>query len=346
MKRVSLNDIAARLGISKYSVSRALTGKPGVSDTTRQRVLGVAHEMGYRHYAVRQSGVDFGDRTVVLLIPLEDLEDGEFWLGVIAGAVNQATEFGYTFVTRPVDSDDDVSRAPAQQVRGVIVAGSKARPALRPYVEAGIPAALVTYATPLEPFDTVHAADREGGAEAASHLVGLGHRRLAYVTDGPAKPSFAARARGFREAATGGTGAVDVEEWHIDRDEPGLSFERRYQALAEAGTAPTGILASTDAVAFAIAGALGRLGLHVPRDVSLVGFNGGVASSRFVPKLTTLRIPTAEIGAAAMRFLNERIEGGGMPARRLEFTPTLVVRDSTAALPTRVGPSAVLEVNT
>ena len=346
MKRVSLSDIAARLGISKYSVSRALTGKPGVSETTRQSVMRVAHEMGYRHFALRQGGTDFGDRTVVLLIPLEDLEDGEFWMGVIAGAVSQATELGYTFVTRPVASDDDATRAPSQQVRGVIVAGSKARPALRPYVEAGIPASLVTYAIPLEPFDTVHAADWEGGAAAAAHLVGLGHRRLGYVTDGPEKPSFAARARGFRATAARGAAAVEVEALPIDRDEPGLSFERRYQALAAAGKAPTGILASTDAVAFAIAAALGRLGLHVPHDVSLVGFNGGVASSRFVPKLTTLRIPTAEIGAAAMRFLHERIEGGSMPARRLEFTPTLVVRDSTAALPTRVAPSAVLEVGT
>jgi LacI family transcriptional regulator len=346
LKRVSLNDIAARLGISKYSVSRALTGKPGVSDVTRQRVLRVAHEMGYRHFALRQGATDRGDRTVVLLIPVQDLEDGEFWMGVIAGAVSQATELGYTFVTHPLASDDDVMHAPTQHVRGVIVAGSKARRALRSYAEAGVPAALVTYATPLESFDTVHAADWEGGAAAAEHLVGLGHRRLAYVTEGPEKPSFAARARGFREGATVGDGSVDVEDVQIDRDEPGLSFERRYQALASSGMAPTGILASTDAVAFAIAAALGRLGLHVPRDVSLVGFNGGVASSRFVPKLTTLRIPTAEIGAAAMRFLHERIEGVRTPARRLLVAPTLVLRDSTAALPMGAPASTGLEVGT
>lgn len=344
MKRVSLVDIAAQLGLSKYSVSRALTGKPGVSDTTRQRVLHVAQEMGYRHFALRQEGTDFGDRTVVLLIPLMDLDDGEFWVGVIAGAVSQATELGYTVVTHPLASDDDAMRAPMQQVRGVIVAGSKARPALRTYAEAKVPASLVTYATPLESFDTVHAADWEGGAAAAEHLVGLGHRRLAYVTDGPEKPSFAARAAGFREAAARCHGAVEVEEVHLDRDEPGLSFERAFGALLEGGDVPTGILASTDAVAFAVAAALGRLGFLVPRDVSLVGFNGGVASSRFVPKLTTLRIPTSEIGAAAMRFLHERIEGVRTPARRLEFVPALVLRDSTAALQPKVVASVGQEV--
>jgi LacI family transcriptional regulator len=344
VKRVSLNDIAKRLSISKYSVSRALTGKPGVSDATRQRVLRVAYEMGYRHVALERGGAKVEDHTVVLLIPLQDLEDAEFWMGVISGAVNQASELGYTIVTHPLASDHDAMHAPTKQVRGVIVAGSKARPALRTYVEAGIPAALVTYATPLESFDTVHAADWEGGATAARHLVELGHRRLAFVTEGPEKPSFAARARGFREAAAGGDRGVDIQEIHIDRDEPGLSFQRRYEALADAGEAPTALLASTDAVAFAIAAALGRLGLGVPQDVSLVGFNGGVSSSRFVPKLTTFKIPTDEIGAAAMRFLHERIEGVDTPARRLEFVPTLVVRDSTATVQSSVFPGEGLEV--
>lgn len=345
MKSVSLSDIAARLGISKYSVSRALTGKPGVSDATRQRVLRVAQEMGYVHAALEERTTDPRERTVVVLIPLQDLDDAEFWMGVIAGAVSEATELGYTIATRPIDSADDGTRAPRPLVQGVIVAGSKARSALPPFVEAGVPASLVTYPTPLEPFDAVHAADWEGGAMVAKHLAELGHVRLAYVTEGPEKPSFAARARGFREAAMAESG-IEVGEMHIDCDEPGLSFERQYEVLAEERRAPTGLLTSTDSVAFAVAAALGRLGFDVPRDVSLVGFNDAVGSSRFVPKLTTLRIPTGDIGAAAMRFLHERIEGVRTPPRRLEFAPTFVLRDSTAAFRAKVTQGAGLEVST
>lgn len=340
MKRVSLQDIADRLGLSRYSVSRALSGKPGVGDATRRRVLQVARELRYRDFAASDAAAD-GDRVVVLLIPYQDLEDGEFWLGVMAGAASVATDLGYTFVTQPITGDDDRGRVPSQQVRGVIVAGSKARPALRPYVEAGVPASLVTYATPLEPFDTVHAADFEGGAVAADHLVALGHRRLAYVTEGPEKPSFAARARGFRQGAKD---VASVVECHIDRDEPGLSFERQFRAFVEAGTVPTGILASTDAVAFAVAAALGRVGLEVPTHASVIGFNGGVASSRFVPKLTTLSIPTWEIGATAMRYLDQRIDGSRGPARRMQLVPTLVVRDSTAACSVQAAAGEGLEV--
>jgi LacI family transcriptional regulator len=339
LRRVSLGDIAARLGISKYSVSRALTGKPGVSEATRQRVLQMARELHYRDFALKEAKTE-GDRLVVLLIPYQDLEDGEFWMGVMTGAVSEAAELGYAFVTQPL-TDGNPTRAPSQQVVGVIVAGSKARPALQPFVDAGVPASLITYAMPLETFDTVHAADREGGTAAARHLVALGHRRLAFVTEGPEKPSFAARARGFYEGAEDGVTVVDL---HIDRDEPGLSFERQFRALGDSGAAPTGILASTDAVAFAVAAALGRLGFAVPQHVSLIGFNGGIASSRFVPKLTTLRIPTWEIGATAMRFLHERIEGLSTPARRLQLVPALVLRDSTAAVRAEAVGSASLEV--
>jgi LacI family transcriptional regulator len=344
-KPVTLTDIATRLGISKYSVSRALTGKPGVSGTTRERVLHVARELGYQHPALEQRAGAAGDRTVVLLIPLQDLEDVEFWMGVIAGASSAATDLGYTFVTRPLDTSEDPARAPTVQVAGVIVAGSKARPAWRPYADAGVPASLITYATPLEPYDTVHAADWEGGAVVTDYLVGLGHRRLAYVTESPEKPSFAARARGFRETAQRHPG-VETEAMHIDRDEPGVSFERAYRALVARRRAPTGMLASTDSTAFAVASALGRLGLGVPQDVSLVGFNDAIGSARFVPKLTTLSIPTRHIGAAAMRYLHERIEGVRVPARRLEFVPTLIVRDSTALYRADSAPRTGLEVPT
>jgi LacI family transcriptional regulator len=330
MKQVTLSDVATELGISKFSVSRALTGRPGVSEETRQRVFAAARALGYEHASLERPAVATGRRTVVLLIPHQDVEDAEFWLGLIGGASREADALGYTFVTRPLGSGGEHTPPPMDAVAGVIVAGSRARPAMGPYVRAGVPASLATYAEPLERFDTVHSADHEAGSFVTQHLLDLGHRRLAYVTEAPAKPSFAARARGFRAAAAAAPD-VHAEEIHLDPDEPGLSFERVYRALAAEGSGPTAIVTSTDGIAFVVAWALGRLGLAVPGDVSLVGFNDAVASARFVPKLTTVRIATAELGAMAMRFLHERIEGSAVAARRLELAPTFVQRDSTSA---------------
>jgi LacI family transcriptional regulator len=329
MKRVTLDSLAAELRISKYSVSRALRGKRGVSDETRKRVVDAARALGYRHAAVGPRRRAGGQDVIVLLIPHRDVADVEFWMGVIAGAGRVAEDLGYKFVTRPLEVGDQHQPVGVEQIAGVIVAGLRARPAACPYLDAGVAVAMVTYPTPLEPVDVVGNADDEGGIAVARHFLELGHRRLAFVTEAPDKPSFAARSRGFTEAAA--AEGLAVEQIVIDPERPGATFERRYRELAKKGEGPTGVFASTDAIAFAVAWALGRLSLNVPRDVSLVGFNDGFESTRFVPRLTTLRAPTQEMGAATMRFLHDRIEGGDGSPRRLRLAPTLVVRESTAA---------------
>jgi len=273
MKRVTLDSLAADLGISKYSVSRALGGKRGVSEQTRKRVLDAARAVGYEHAAVGSRRRAGGQDVIVLLIPHQDVADVEFWMGIIAGAGRVAEDLGYKFVTRPLELGDEHTPVGVEQIAGVIVAGSRARPAMRPYLDAGVAVAMVTYPRPLEPIDIVGNADDEGGIAVARHLIELGHRRLAFVTEAPDKPSFAARSRGFTEAAA--AEGLAVEQIVIDPERPGATFERQYRELAKRGEGPTGVFASTDAVAFAVAWALGRLGLHVPRDVSLVGFNDG-----------------------------------------------------------------------
>ncbi len=328
MKRVTLEHLAVELGISKYSVSRALSGKPGVSESTRERVVQVARELGYRHRAVLRPRRMASQQTIVLLIPHHDADDVAYWMGLIAGASREAEEFGYTFVTRPLESASEHRLASLDRVAGVIVAGSRARPAMQQYLDVGIPAVLATYPAPLEPLDAVHNADHEGGLTVARHLMGLGHQRLAFVSEALDKPSFTARACGFREA--GEAGRASMLEIGIEPDRPGASFERAYRDLAERGDGPTGLFASTDEVAFAVAWALGRLGLNVPGDVSVVGFNDAFGSARFVPPLTTLRAPTKELGAVAMRFLHERLEGRVDAPRRFQLAPALVIRQSTA----------------
>jgi LacI family transcriptional regulator len=328
MKQVTLEDVAARVGISKYSVSRALSGKPGVSKGTRLAVITAARAMGYQHRALAPQGLAVENSNIVLLIPHQDIADIEFWMGVINGASEEAEQLGYTFITRPFTEANSQRPTPLENVHGLIVAGSRARIAMQPYLDAGVPASLVTYPQPLEPFDAVYSADVEGGYAVGEHLIKLGHRRLAFVTEAPEKPSFAARARGLREAAR--AQGVQVEEIHIDPDEPGTSFEA---ACRTAGDLPfSAVLASTDGIAFTVIWTLNRLGLNVPDDISVVGYNDTAQASRFVPKLTTLRIPTREIGAMAMRFLHERITGthAAYPPRRLVFAQELVLRESTA----------------
>lgn len=329
MRRVTLEDIATQLGLSKYSVSRALSGKTGVSEETRKVVIETANAIGYRHRSLARLKEAQATGTVALLIPHADVDDIEFWMGVISGANDEAEKLGYTFVTRPITNANIQTPPNVTSFKGIIVAGSRARPAMQPYLEAGLPACLVTYAKPLEPFDTVHSADYEGGMAAGQYLLELGHKHLAYVTEAPDKPSFHARARGF-EAAIQQYDGCTFAEIHIDPGQPGASFETKFQAILREGLLPTAILTSTDGIAYTVLWALSRLGLSVPEDVSVIGHNDRADSVRIDPKLTTLRIATFEIGKMAMRFLHERMqEGFTFPPRRLEIRPELVIREST-----------------
>jgi LacI family transcriptional regulator len=333
MNRTTLDDIAAQLGLSKYSVSRALSGKAGVSEQTRQVVIEAAQALGYRYRGMARASNVRATGTVALLIPHSDVDDIEFWMGVISGASDEAEALGYTFVTRPIKSVANHAPLNVAAFKGIIVAGSRARAAMQPYLEAGIPASLVTYAKPLEQHDTIHSADFEEGVAAGEYLIGIGHRSLAYVTEAPDKPSFNRRACGLEAAVRSHEGCL-FTEIDIDSTRPGASFEAMYQVLRRERNAPTAILTSTDGLAYTVLWALNRLGLSVPGDVSVMGHNDRVDSTKIVPPLTTIRIATYQIGRFAMRFLHERMQGQSMiPARRLELKPELIIRDSTAPPP-------------
>lgn len=332
MKRVTLDDIAKRLNLSTYSVSRALAGKSGVSEDTRLKVVNTARLMGYTRQPqpsndAEEEGVS---TSVALLIPSEDVQDSEFWMGVISGASSLAEERGYPLTLRSLTPENLDKTPQVRSIHGVLAAGSRARPALEPYLAVGIPAVLITYPRPLEELDSVTGSDWEGGSAVAEHLLSLGHRKLAFVTEAPDKPSFSERARGYRETINAaGSETVDL---HVNPAEPSTDFEQYLRRHADKGDIPTAIFASTDGLALSVMVALFRFGLRVPEDVSVVGSNDSHQAQRFNPALTTLRIPKREIGRTAMDMLYRRMTGEDDydgPRRRISFPPKLIIRSSS-----------------
>lgn len=333
MKRVTIEDIAERLGLSKFSVSRALSGKPGVSDATRARVVRVAREMGYQ-LPTRQepTGAKEGGGNLVLIIRRDEVHDHEFWMDVMSGCEETARKIGYSLVTRPLSLEEMEQPPPLHNVDGLLVAGSRARPAMDRYLTSNIPTVLITYPEPLEDIDSVTIADYEGGFAMAEHLIQLGHRRLVFVSDTPDKPSHSWRNAGFRARVEMEQGA-EIIQLAIAPDAPGASFEKAFFNRSPVDDLPTAIFCATDGLALTVMWALNRNGVSVPDDVSVVGCNDILEAQRATPELTTLQIPKREIGTEAVLSLIQRINGEriGKPPRRLVLMPRLVVRSSTAA---------------
>ena len=324
MKKVSLADIVSAVGVSKFSVSRALAGKSGVSEETRELVVETAKRLGYRVKPGRQRLIFQFD-----LVVYNDADMTEFWMGVITGAQREAKRLGVYLITRPIHDAEESLQPAGGELDGVIGGSGLSRELLERYRTRGVKTVLISTPAPGDPWHSVTIADEEGAFAVGRHLQTLGHVALAFVTDRVAKTSFANRERGLRRYA--GDKGLEYRLIEVNGHEPGRSFEGVFGGLLKNGGAPTGLYCATDSLAFAVIHALNRLGLGVPRDVSVVGVYNTFESRSSVPRLTTLDVPREEIGKLAVRQLYALVatQEAFVPTR-VQVAPSLVIRESTA----------------
>ena len=178
---------------------------------------------------------------------------------------------------------------------------------------------------------TVSAQDEAGAEQAVDHLVELGHRRLAFLYGEPLWPGPERRREGFRAAVA--RAGVEGAEWAASAYTAAASRAGVARELAGPG-APTGILAANDVMAMGVIQQATELGLDVPRDLSVVGFNDFDFASWIRPAITTVRIPGAQMGARAVQLLVDAIESE-RAVESAAFQVELVVRESTGPAPRR-----------
>jgi LacI family transcriptional regulator len=323
-RRLTIQDVADRVGLSKFSVSRALSGKPGVGEATRERVMQAAHDMGYRHVPERQAAAA---RQILFVRQEIDPVSSELWLNIMHGAEREAERRGLAIVPRQARYLGD-PEALDLAVAGLILAVPRPADFAALITRARVPIVCASYARPLERVDHVLGADWEAGFAVAEHLLGLGHRDMAFVHGSTRPLGRAERYRGFRDGAEQGGAVVD----DLVFDEA-AGFRSAFLAWLGAGHAPTALFCAHDGIAVTVVSELLRLGVRVPEEVSIVGFNDFAAATQVSPRLTTVRTPQVEIGAAMVRCLADRLsspEGAARPPSRLALVSELVRRESTA----------------
>ncbi|WP_026869899.1 LacI family DNA-binding transcriptional regulator [Inquilinus limosus] len=327
--RVTIQDIADRLGISKFSVSRALSGKSGVGEATRSRVLRAAHSMGYR----RSQELPAANGQILFIRQEIDPVSSELWLNMLHGAEREGERLGFSIVPRqarhlaeggPLDS----------AVAGLILAVPRPHEISALAARTGLPVVCATYVGAMERIDQVVGADWEAGVGVARLLTGLGHRAVAFVHGSTLPLGRAERFRGFRDGMLETPGTT-VEDIVFDEAE---GFRDAFLAHLRRGGAPTALFCAHDGIAVNVISDLLRLGLRVPEDISVVGFNDFAAASQVSPRLTTVRTPQVEIGAAMVRCIADRLgdaEAASRPPVRLALVAEIVTRASTGpAAPT------------
>jgi LacI family transcriptional regulator len=326
MGRVTLQQIAEHVGVSKFAVSRSLAGKDGVSETTRKIVERAAQDLGYVAPTLTNSA-----RTVHLVLHDHDPVNGEVQLRIQRGIQREAERFGYPVQlqwTHEVRRIVELGRSGA----GMILVGPH-DPVLAPpeAPQRAVPMVKVGMVAPLEPIDQVNSASNEATAAVGLMLVAYGHRDIVFLQGNGGFRGRTERFRALRDAAADAAG-IEVRELYFNEDG---GFAAAFEALRRTGAAPTALVAGNDWIAVSVISDLMRMGLRVPDDISVVGYGDYAAATQTTPQLTTIRVPGEEMGAAALQLLLERIErrtAGVRGIRRLTICPRIVERQSLRRL--------------
>ncbi|MBZ6210743.1 LacI family DNA-binding transcriptional regulator [Streptomyces olivaceus] len=328
-----LAQVAKKVGVSEATVSRVLNGKPGVSQATRQSVLSALDVLGYERPTQLR-----GERARLVGLVLPELQNPIFpaFAEVIGGALAQQglTPVLCTQTKGGVSEADYVELLLQQQVSGVVFAGGglfaqadAPHDHYRLLAERNIPVVLINASIENLDFPCIACDDAVAVEQSWRHLVSLGHERIGLVLG----PSDHIPSRRKLAAARQAAEAMDavLPDTHVERAmfslEGGQAAATR---LLDRGV--TGVICASDPLALGAVRAARRRGLHVPRDVSVVGYDDSAFMTCTEPPLTTVRQPIEAMGRAAVDLLCAQIQGTEVPHRELLFEPELVVRGSTA----------------
>jgi LacI family transcriptional regulator len=328
----TLQDVARRAGVSPMTVSRVVNGTGPVSPGRRARVEQAMAELGYMPNAVARNLRTKRSDTIGLVLP--DMTN-PFFTTLAHGVETALREAGISLLLANTDEREDEERrlVPVllgRQIDGLLIvpAGDGAA-AVRLCRDHGVPVVLVDRRPGVGDVDVdVVRSDAEGGAfELGQLLVDLGHRRVAVLTGPASVPTAVDRAAGFCRAFTGRGGMPRPEVLHGTFTIDGGEVMAR-EAMAR-DPRPTALFAANNFIAIGVLHALDALGLRVPEDVALVGFDDLPSAMITFPFFTVAAQPAFEMGRRAVAVLLERRATPDAPVRDVVFPTELVIRRSS-----------------
>lgn len=336
--RVTLANISEQTGISVPTISKVLNGRPDVSPSTRERVETALAAAGYQPRRRGGRRERAGTAVLDLVVPL----DSPGGLVIVEAVERSAYATGHAVVVMNACGRNRASASWVESLRergspGVILALDPEPAQINSLDAMRLPHVVMA---PLKALPThtpaVGGTDWAAGVAATEHLLELGHRRIATIS-GPAELAASqARVHGYRAALAS----------HNLRLPPGFVRFARFDTEAGVEQAtkllsmpqrPTALFCASDLIGLGAFEAASRLGLHVPEDLSIVGFGDLPQAVWIRPSLTTVREPRAEMAALAIRILLKLIDGESPDATRVQVATELVARGTTA-------PPSVLEL--
>ncbi len=332
-RRISIQDIARKAGVSHTTVSRALRDNPLISLKVREEIKQLAREMSYVPNSIAQSLQNQTTNTIgVVVTSIAD----PFFAEVVEGIeqITKSANFSVLLTASHRDVEQEIAAINnfhRRRVDGILVADSRiSKEQTEEIAQIAVPTVLIN--SKAEDIDNnifhyVEVDDRLGGQLAVEHLIKLGHTAIGYIGASNRYRSNQQRLEGYKLAFSQAN-LPQLSKWIVFSDANDVEIgQQMLPQLLKTGV--TAIFCYNDLVAVGVLLACQELGISVPQDLSLVGFDG-IALARYVtPPLTTVRQPMLEIGCQAAQMLLNLLQE--KTVENIVLAPTLVERGSTHA---------------
>lgn len=327
---VTMHDVSARAGVSLSTVSRVLNDHATVNPAMRARVLQAVEELGYRPNLAARTLKTNRSGLIVFLIP--EIAN-PYYTETYRGIHSVAEKRGYaTLIYETLDLDAAVRQMLMRDADGVVVDAFYGKQSKEALARAGIPFVQTNAPATLTSDESSVRVDVYGATiELLRFLRSMGHTSIGIIDTYIRNGAIDERERAYRAHAAE-QGVSDPKQYIVRTVEPQEKYSGGYEGMRELirrGVGVTATICHNDLVAVgAIAGAR-SLGLEVPRDLSVAGFDNALFSRYTNPPLTTVNIPTTKQGEIAAKMLIELIEAPSDPLYSVQLQTELIVREST-----------------
>ncbi|MFT4191984.1 MAG: LacI family DNA-binding transcriptional regulator [Comamonas sp.] len=329
----TLKDVAARAGVSFTTVSHVMRGTRRVSEGTRAKVEEAVAALGYLPSAAARSLKTRETRMLGVVVPNVT---NPFFAELTRGIEEQGRRSGYAMFLCNSDDDPQLEAHYWQtlmehRVDGLLLVSTSMGEVRPPLLPGDMPIVMLDQAIAQLPADVVRLDNEAGARFAVEHLLALGHRRIACLSGPETVEVNRTRCAGWRQALRA-AGVEPAGDWLVAGDFGGASGYRAAHALL-AQRQFSAFFVCNDMMALGALRAATELGLSIPRDLSVVGFDGIDIGAYTSPPLTTVGHPIRDWGVRAASLLIERIATPGLPCRDVVLQPRLILRQSTATCP-------------
>lgn len=320
----TIRDVARRAQVSVATVSRALNQAENVSESARERIAIAVHDLGYVPHAGARSLSLARNNAIGVVLP--DLH-GEFFSEIVRGMDREASRRGYLLLLSNLHAGSEQATNAMRTLRGrvdglIVMAPHLDQTQLSAALPGRLPAVLINTRGHLEAAPEIHLDNAAGIRAVVDHLASTGRRRLLHISGPEGNVDAVERMAAFEEAVAANAIEGVVLQGNFDEE----SGAKAVQSAISSGLAIDAVVAANDNMAIGAIEALRAMGLRVPDDVAVAGFDDIPLAHHL--KLTTVRVRIAELGERALQLLMDKLGGGNVGASELH-RPELVVRGTT-----------------